>query len=99
VDIRTHADITENEPLPETTIAMIKDRGISCGILPNTRKRYEAGLKRHANNPSARRSLESRNLNIAHFLEAGIPIMMTTDSGIWSPEIVAEISSSARRAT
>jgi imidazolonepropionase-like amidohydrolase len=96
VDILTHANITENEPLPETTITMIKDKRISCGILPDTKERYEASLKRHADDPLAKRSLDSRNLNIAHFLEAGIPIMMTTDAGIWSPEVVAEMPAEAK---
>jgi hypothetical protein len=96
VDILTHGDITENEPLPETTIAMIKEKGITCGILPYTKKKIKARLKRFADNPAGRRSLESRNLNIAHFLEAGIPVMMTTDAGIWSPEVVAGMTGESR---
>ena len=36
-------------------------------------------------------ALEIRKLNITHFVEAGIPIMMTTDAGIWSPEVVADM--------
>ncbi|MCX6570627.1 MAG: amidohydrolase family protein [Candidatus Aminicenantes bacterium] len=91
VDMITHADITENEPIPAATIAKLKEKNITCGILPNTKKKDEASLKRYAQNPAARRSLESRNLNIAHFMEAGIPIMMTTDAGIWSPEVVADM--------
>jgi imidazolonepropionase-like amidohydrolase len=96
VDILTHADITENEPLPGTTIAMIKEKGITCGILPYTKKKIEARLKRFADNPAGLRSLESRNLNVSHFLEAGIPVMMTTDAGIWSPEVVAGMTGESR---
>ncbi len=91
-DLITHADITGREPIPEATIARLKEKSVTCGILPNTKRRDEANMKRYAQNPTARRSLESRNLNITHFIEADVPIMMTTDAGIWSPEVVAEMT-------
>ncbi len=91
VDLITHADLTEHEPIPPSTITRLKERNITCGILPNTKRKDEAGMKRYAQNPAGRSSLENRKLNITHFMEAGIPIMMTTDAGIWSPEVIADM--------
>jgi hypothetical protein len=92
VDLITHCDITEYEAIPESTISKLKEKRIPCGVLPNTKKRDEASMKRYAGNLLALRSLKSRLLNLTHLIQAGVPLVMTTDAGIWSPEVVAEMT-------
>jgi len=91
IDLITHAEITESEPIPDSTLAAIKEKNISCGILPDTKKRFEIILKRFAatNPPPGRRAPgEVRALNISGMIKAGIPLILTTDAGIWSPEVI-----------
>jgi len=92
IDLITHCDITENEPIPDSTIKELKEKQIPCGVLPGTKRRFEANLKRYSGNSVALRSLESRTLNLTHLIRAGVPLVLTTDAGIWSPEIVAEMT-------
>jgi len=70
----------------------LKEKQIPCGVLPNTKKRDEANMKRYAGNPLALRSFKSRLINLTHLIQAGVPLVMTTDAGIWSPEVVAEMT-------
>jgi len=92
VDLITHCNITENEPIPDSTILKLKEKRIPCGILPETKRRHEANLKRYSGDLVAQRSLESRTLNLTHLIQAGLPLVLTTDAGIWPPEVVTEMS-------
>jgi imidazolonepropionase-like amidohydrolase len=92
VDMITHCDITEYEAIPESTISKLKEKQISCGVLPDTTRGDDANLKRSAGNPLALRSFRSRLLNITQLIQAGVPLVMTTDAFIWSPEVVAEMA-------
>jgi cytosine/adenosine deaminase-related metal-dependent hydrolase len=49
-------------------------------------------MKSYAGNPLALRSFKSRLLNLTHLIQAGVPLVMTTDAFIWSPEVVAEMT-------
>jgi imidazolonepropionase-like amidohydrolase len=98
-DLITHADITEREPIPESTLAALKAKNISCGVLPETKKKLEASLKRFAasNPPSGRRApAEIRALNVSQMIQYGIPLILTTDAGIWSPEVVDGMPAEAK---
>lgn len=99
IDLITHADITEIVPIPASTLTALKDKNIFCGILPETKKRFEANLKRYAASipPADQRApAEIRAQNVSHMIQYGIPLILTTDAGIWSPEVVDSMPPEAK---
>jgi len=96
VDLVTHADDTGPMAVSETNLAILKDRRIPCGIIPKTTRRWELEIGRNPGTPGAPadpRMLKFRRSNQLLLIEAGVPLLLNTDGGLWHRDHLAQFPS------
>jgi imidazolonepropionase-like amidohydrolase len=78
VDILTHCDITPERTIPDAMIKEMVQKKVFCSAMPTT-KAYQATVSGIA--AIHRNSM----INIHNMVEAGVPLMLSTDAGITHP--------------
>jgi imidazolonepropionase-like amidohydrolase len=79
VDILTHCDITPERIIPPALLQKMVQKGVYCSVLPTTKAHQDTLSKRALHYQS------QSMINIRNMVEAGVPIMLSTDSGITHP--------------
>jgi imidazolonepropionase-like amidohydrolase len=81
VDLMQHCEFTGQQPIPAETVKLIALRQIPCAILPETTE--ARAWYRDKNN-----ELDVRDLNERALIRAGARIVLSTDSGVFSPDLM-----------
>jgi len=92
VDLVTHADDTGPTAMAEAVLSILKERRVPCGIIPKTKRRWGVEIDQNADTPGTppdRRSLLFRRSNQELLIQAGVPILLNTDGGLWHPDHLA----------
>jgi len=79
VDILTHCDITPERIIPPALLQKMIQKGVYCSVLPTTRAHQDTLPKRAVHYQS------QSMINIRNMVEAGVPLMLSTDGGITHP--------------
>ena len=90
VDIITHGDISGPVvPIPMETMRKLVERNIAVSVLPITQRRLEA-LQEHNPDGTLTPYMVVGRENQARMIEAGVPMLLSTDAGIKHPVLLAE---------
>ena len=93
VDILTHCDISGPVvAIPPETIRKMVEQNIACSILPITQARLDALLEKEATRDFAQYMKIGRQ-NEQALVEAGVTLLLSTDSGVAHPILTAEKAS------
>jgi imidazolonepropionase-like amidohydrolase len=84
VDILTHCDITPERIIPPALIQQMLKKGVYCSVLPTTKAHQDTLPKRAVHYQS------QSMINIKNMMDAGVPLMLSTDAGITHPLPIAE---------
>ncbi|MBU1376477.1 MAG: amidohydrolase family protein [Alphaproteobacteria bacterium] len=79
VDILTHCDITPERTIPPELMKKMVDKGVYCSVLPTTKAHQDTLSKRAVHYQS------QSMINIKNMMDAGVPLMLSTDGGITHP--------------
>lgn len=78
-DILTHCDITPERIIPPAVLQKMIQTGAYCSVLPTTKAHQDTLPKRAVHYQS------QSMINIRNMVDAGVPIMLSTDGGITHP--------------
>ena len=90
VDILTHGDISgPTYPIPSETIRKIRERGIAVSTLPVTQRHTDA-MEKHNAQATLLPYFKVARINLRNMMQAGVPILVSTDAGIEHPVLITE---------
>lgn len=84
VDILTHCDITPERVIPAALLQKMVQKGVYCSVLPTTKAHQDTLPKRAVHYQS------QSMINIRNMMDAGVPLMLSTDAGITHPLPMSE---------
>lgn len=90
VDILTHGDISgPTYPIPPETIRKMRERGISVSTLPVTQRHVDA-MEKHNAQATLLPYFKVARTNLRNMMQAGVPLLVSTDAGIEHPVLITE---------
>ena len=94
-DILTHGDISgPTYPIPPETIRKLRERGLAVSTLPVTQRHVEA-MEKHNPTSTLLPYFKVARMNLRNMMQAGIPLLVSTDAGIEHPVLIAESRTAA----
>lgn len=95
VDMMQHAASTGPVPIPDSTIALARQRNVYLAVQPRTKRRLDIELKRAeaATPDNIIRFMERvRSENQERLIRAGVPLLLATDAGMTDPDALADMA-------
>ena len=77
-------------PIPDATIAAMIEKNVPCAVLPRTAQRLRIEMDMNQGRPMGK-LLEMMHFNQIRMIQAGAPILLSTDAGVIDPDAAAEI--------